>query len=162
VTHASEKFGSAALAFRSVLEEASVSPQPVARGLRNAVAAAYLSAALIPRPQIADGDEDVQLERHRAPAALEASLRRRLGRHDEFIDVFDPTESTTADAPIRRTLAGELVEIYEDLGMALDLLEAAHNRPSALWDVVFDFESHWGKHAVDVLRPLHHLALQGI
>lgn len=64
--------------------------------------------------------------------------------------------------PIRRTLAGELCEIYDDLGVALALLEIddRDGGTDALWDIREAFEMYWGKHAVDVLRPLHHLALE--
>jgi hypothetical protein len=154
------EFRAAAEHFRTTMEEttASLPGQWSARRLRNAVARVYLAAALLPRVDAGDSD----LEPRRAPtaSALEAALRQRLGAADTFTDVWDPTEPDSSD-PIARTLSGELVEIYDDLGEALVLLdEAAAGRPDLLWDVWFAFETHWGKHAIDVLRPLHHLALR--
>jgi hypothetical protein len=151
----------AATAFRAAVEEAAApsgSEWP-ARRLRNAVARVYMAAALLPRVPPATEDYALPAVDRTASVAIEDGLRRRFGCFDTFVDVWDPTEGA-ADDPIQRTLAGELVEIYDDLREALAWLEAAPAASDILWDVGYAFEIHWGKHAVDVLRPLHHLALR--
>jgi Domain of unknown function (DUF5063) len=154
------EFGRAAELFRSEIEGADEAEPGAsyARRLRNALARVYLAAVLLGRPAFVDGEDapgvDVTQSSH-----LEQAVRARLGPADTFLDVWDPTEPIAGD-PIQRTLAGELVEIYGDLGVALSLL--AEERPGALWDIAEAFEGHWGKHAVDVLRPLHHLAHLGV
>ena len=154
------EFGRAAKLFRSEIEGADVAEAGAsyARRLRNSLARVYLAAVLLDRPAFVDGEDAPGVDVTQG-LDLEKAVRARLGSADTFLDVWDPTEATTGD-PIERTLAGELVEIYEDLGVALALL--AEERPGALWDIAEAFEGHWGKHAVDVLRPLHHLAHLGV
>ena len=152
------EFRTAAERFRQAVEDAAASPPGglSARRLRNAVARLYLAAALLPRVALDEPAGKEPTPAQRQSDALEAALRDRFGPADTFVAVSDPTRAE-ADDPVRRTLAGELVEIYEDVGDALALLDAGGG-PEALWDIGFAFETHWGKHAVDVLRPLHQLA----
>jgi hypothetical protein len=156
------EFRQAAEAYRAAVEAAKDS-QPgsaYARRLRNAVARVYLAAALLDRGDFIESDADAPGIDTTRSSDLQAAVRSRFGSADEFVDVWDPTEPEEGD-PIRRSLAQELVEIYEDLGVALALL-AAQERRGPVWDVAETFEHHWGKHAVDVLRPLHHLARFGV
>lgn len=80
---------------------------------------------------------------------------------DTFVDLWDPTDRRGPVETIERSLAQELVEIDEDLAASIIWLEDAPS-PDLLWDAWFAFEEHWGKHAVDVLRPLHHIARGGV
>jgi hypothetical protein len=54
------------------------------------------------------------------------------------------------------SLPRELGELYDGLGRALALLQLAG--PRELAQLRREFEAHWGRHAVNVLRPLHDLA----
>jgi hypothetical protein len=157
-----EEFRQAAEAYRAVIEDAREAEggAAYARRLRNAVARVYLAAALIGQPNFSDADADPPDAETSRSRELEDAIRGRFGPADEFVDVWDPTEPDDRD-PIRRSLAQELVEIYEDLGVGLALL-ASQERAEPLWDIAWSFEQHWGKHAVDLLRPLHHLAILGV
>jgi hypothetical protein len=130
-----EDFRRAATAFRDAIEEPGETPQ-FARRARNAVARTYLAAAVLPAGEVTV-DDAVTLD---------------VAVHD------DELERTVAASLSHQgaDLAGELLDLYDDLGRALALLERA--APEALWDVRFDFESRWGSRAVDVLEPLHRLA----
>jgi Domain of unknown function (DUF5063) len=156
------EFQQAAEAYRAAVEAAKDSQPgaPYARRLRNAVARVYLAAALLDRPELDESADDPPAIDTTRSRDLEAAVRSRFGSADEFLDVWDPTEPDARD-PIRRSLAQELVEIYEELGVALALLTTRDGR-GGLWDIAESFEQHWGKHAVDVLRPLHHLTRLGV
>ena len=130
-----EEFRRAAASFRATIESAGETAE-FPRRVRNAVSRAYLAAVFLPAGDVtADELGAVEVAPH------DEALERRLAA----------TVESDADA-----LAEELLAIYDDLGRALALLDRA--APEALWDVRFDFESHWGSHAVNVLRPLHRLA----
>jgi hypothetical protein len=157
-----DEFRQAAEAYRAAIEAAkdALPGAAYARRVRNAVARVYLAAALLDRTDFITSDDDPPGIDTTQSSDLEAAVRSRFGSADEFLDVWDPTEPDEGD-PIRRSLAQELMEIYGDLGVALALL-AAEERRGPVWDIADTFENHWGKHAVDVLRPLHHVARFGV
>jgi len=154
-------FQQAAENYRAAIEAAKDSEPGAsfARRLRNAVASVYLAAALLDSGDLFDEDDAPDIDTTRS-SELESAVRSRFGPADTFWEVWDPTELDESD-PSCGTLAGELVEIYEDLGVALALL-AMPERRGALWDITEGFADHWGEHAVNVLRPLHQLARYGI
>ena len=155
-------FLEAARGFRSALASQEMETGEFARRLRNAVARVYLAAARLPRGGSVMTDDTPSLKADRAYSrALERSVRDRLGHADTFVDVWDPTDRDRRAKPIERSLAEELVEIDEDLARSVSWLEETQ-QPDALWHTWFAFEEHWGKHAVDVLRPLHHIARGGV
>lgn len=154
-------FVEAARGFRSAVANEEEGLDQFARRLRNAVARVYLAAARLPRGGSVTSDEIPDMTADRAYShELEARIGARLGPADTFVDVWDPTERGRT-RPIQRSLAQELVEIDEDLARSVSWLEEPRP-PDALWHVWFAFEEHWGKHAVDVLRPLHHIARGGV
>jgi hypothetical protein len=130
-----EDFRRAAASFRQTIE-APGETADFARRARNAVARAYLAAVFLPAGEVTP-DELGELEVTPRDETLERRVAAAVERGGD-------------------DLARALLEIYDDLGRALALLDRA--APEALWDVRFDFESRWGSHAVNVLRPLHRLA----
>jgi hypothetical protein len=131
-----EDFRRAAEGFRAAIEEPAETPPRFARRARNAVARTYLAAVFLPAGEVT-ADEAGELDVARHDAELERRVAASLPREGD-------------------ALAVELLELYDDLGRALALLDRA--APEALWDVRFEFESHWGSLAVNVLEPLHRLA----
>jgi hypothetical protein len=147
-----ESFRSAAEAYCRTLESAETVPE-FARRARNAAAKVYLAAAFLPKGDA--GAEAVSRPpvRQRETADLERGVAAALGREAYTVsDAFDAEPR----APTMGSLSLELGEIYDDLGRALALLE--RGGADDLRQVRCDFEEHWGRHAVEVLRPLHHLA----
>ena len=87
--------------------------------------------------------------------AIFESLTDTLGELDLYWEVFDPT-ALGDDDPMTATLSDDLADIYRDLRRGLGL--PGSPLPSrAVWDWRFDFESHWGHHAIDALRTMHAL-----
>jgi hypothetical protein len=154
-------FLEAARGFRSALASEETDRDEFARRLRNAVARVYLAATGLPRGGSVSGDTPTLGADQDHSRELELRTRARLGPADTFVDVWDPTQRDARPETIERSLAQELVEIDEDLARCVVWLEEPH-RPDTLWDVWCAFEEHWGKHAVDVLRPLHQIARGGV
>jgi hypothetical protein len=153
-----EQFATAARRYRVALRADEPDVVSWTRGVRNAVAQLYLAAALLPSgastddsgpPDRSSSDEDQNL--------LAADLEARLGENDPYREIWDPTEALDTDSePIECFISRDLAEIDGDVHEALGWLEQPH--ADLLWDLRFAFEQHWGKHAVDVLRPLHVVA----
>jgi hypothetical protein len=81
-------------------------------------------------------------------------LREKLGEVDRYWLVFDPTEN---EAPVQGSLAIDISEIYQDLQESLHLMDDG-KIPEAdlLWQLRFDFRSHWGRHLLGALTAIHH------
>lgn len=62
--------------------------------------------------------------------------------------------------PFIGDLGDDLVDIWGDLVTGLRSLQGGATADDVLWQWKFDFESHWGQHAVDALRLLHALKYQ--
>jgi hypothetical protein len=157
------EFLAAARAFRAALAAEDVPELEFARTVRNTLARAYLEAALLGPPLAVTADADAPDRRPEgsASSALRERLAARFGEHDVFVDVFDPSRLVDEDTtPIQGTLSSQLVDLDEDLAEAIAWLE--EDAPDAAWQVRFDFEQHWGSHAVACLRPLHQMAVYGV
>ncbi|WP_162260301.1 DUF5063 domain-containing protein [Nocardioides sp. Root190] len=66
---------------------------------------------------------------------------------------FDPDESDTGIG----SLCDDLADIWRDLVAGLRALSGGTSADEVAWQWKYDFESHWGHHAVDALRVLHAL-----
>ena len=102
----------------------------------------------------------------RARIATSSSARPRwsstkdLQRHavicsrDVYWLVFDPFDHEDTE-PVCGSLNDDLLDVYFDVHRGLALWNAGH-RDAAVWHWRFDFDSHWGAHAIQALGALHH------
>ncbi len=154
--HPVERFRRAAKELRAAVRSEEPDLHEWTRRVRNGVARACLAAALLPHGPVtnarrpggaSDANED----------ALAAHLAERLGDADAYVELSDGTDSLDSDLLARAGwISRGLAEIDADLATALEWISSPHD--DLLWDLRFAFENHWGRHAVDVLRPLHTLA----
>src|SRR6185503_16752116 len=83
-------------------------------------------------------------------------LRRGLRlpvRH--YADYFDPTTvPPAADEVVEGDLANDIAEVFDDVSRGLALFDQGRI-PDALWEWIFGFQSHWGRHATVAIRVLH-------
>lgn len=77
---------------------------------------------------------------------------RGFDDHDMYWLVLDPYRR---EAPVAGSLSDDLIEIYREIRDGLALWDTSH-AADAIWAWRFGFESHWGTHAIDALRALHH------
>ena len=81
--------------------------------------------------------------------SIETMLREKLGKVNEYWEVFDPTQK---EELVCGHLSIDIVEIYFDLREALHLLETDVAREDVYFDWRFSFRSHWSRHAVSALK----------
>ena len=67
--------------------------------------------------------------------------------------VFDPGEKEEA---LEMRLSLDIAEIYDDLKHGLELAESSAQRADVHWTWREDFRQHWGRHALNALRAIHH------
>ena len=73
--------------------------------------------------------------------------------HDVYWEVFDPYDHEHTD-PVAGSLADDVLDVYRDIRPGLTLWDASQKQ-NAIWEWRFNFDTHWGDHAVDALRALH-------
>ena len=92
---------------------------------------------------------------HEAWERLYHRLQEELGDWDVYRQVFNPVRDTEA---IPGSLADDIADVYRDLNKGVALLKRAQSEPEeAIWEWRIGFDSHWGKHAIDMLRAIHFL-----
>jgi hypothetical protein len=69
-------------------------------------------------------------------------------------EVFDPTV-VPPEEPVVGDVADDIADVYRDVVTGLRLFDAGLF-DDALWEWGFGFRSHWGKHATDAIRAIHH------
>ncbi|PGK51646.1 hypothetical protein CN918_28030 [Priestia megaterium] len=74
-----------------------------------------------------------------------------LGEYDIYWNIYEPYRH---EEPINGSLVDDLLDIYRDVKVGTILYEKTDKR-EANWYWKFNFEIHWGKHAVNGLRVLH-------
>ena len=133
-----EHFRQAAEALCAVIDNSrDKDPRSFARRARNGVAGVYLAAANLPRTSVS-GETLQPVREPRRSDELATAIRDLLGADETFV-------------------GGALIEIYDDLKEALRVLDTSPEAGAR--EIGYRFENHWSTHAVDVLRPLHHLAV---
>lgn len=115
----------------------------------------HLLSALIRLLCAADGlaqseirflDEDVETQVE-LPEAV-----KRIPEDLVFQVVFDPLDPKSLCAS---SLKDALGDIYESLKSGLEALDGGRaNRDVVLWEWKLDYETHWGRHLLDVIRFL--------
>ncbi len=87
---------------------------------------------------------------------LASALHEKLGELDAYWLVFDPA---TAERPVAASISDDVADVYLDL-KAVERERGAIS-DDALWEWIFAFQSHWGRHAVSALAAIHPLVHAG-
>ncbi|WP_100488345.1 DUF5063 domain-containing protein [Sporolactobacillus pectinivorans] len=77
----------------------------------------------------------------------------KIKKYDTYWEVFNPYQP---DEPIQGSLTDDISDIYHDLKEGISLYEQKKYK-EAVWHWKFNFEMHWGAHAIDAMRALHYL-----
>jgi hypothetical protein len=111
-------------------------------------------------PDLAPADDNAPSSAltHDEWAALFSDLSSQLGEYARYWEVYDPIRPEPDD-PTAGNLADDLADIYRDLRDSLVGWRhwEAEQRQNALWPWRFNFQGHWGAHAVDAARAIHWL-----
>jgi hypothetical protein len=113
----------------------------------------YAEALALPQPW----SERVAAQPAELPVFLEARLnqvRLRAGAIalQHYSEIYSPT--VPPEPPRVGELADDLVAIYRDVALGLDLHERGRV-DDALWEWGFGFQARWGQHASSAIRALH-------
>lgn len=145
-TRETAAFADQAHQFCAFIERASASP------LAERVTAArlrlldlYTAGCSLPRVAPPEGFEA-------GPSTARPDGWAGFDRFEVYWEVFDPYVD---EAPVAGELSDDLLDVYFDVKRGLDLWQSNAPRTAAIWQWRFDFDHHWGDHAVDALRALH-------
>ena len=86
----------------------------------------------------------------------EIALRNKLGKHNDYLEVFDPNISIS-DTPISSCISENLSDIYQDIkdfitAYRIGTVEIMND---ALWECRQNFEQYWGQKILNSLRAIH-------
>ena len=100
------------------------------------------------------GEVDAPEISHKNWSARYASINALLGSRGEYwttMDVQAAEEPEVVNLPI----ADDLADIWRDLRGGLDLEAIGGDIADVVWEWRFNYETHWGSHAVEALRAVH-------
>jgi len=103
------------------------------------------------------GLPEVEPEKNNVMKRQPTKVSNLFGKKDVYWEIANPFEP---EEPVCGTLSEDLASIYDDLRHGSDLLIRGHLN-EALWHWRFSFRNHWSYHAVDALRVLNQLAMDG-
>jgi hypothetical protein len=91
--------------------------------------------------------------------AVTGPISEKLGKHDFYLLVFDPTDHEDTDRPVGSSISGDLADIYVDVKRGLLAFQQPESYATGdvLWTWKFNFIHHWGRHLADAQRTLFFL-----
>ncbi|RIH82849.1 hypothetical protein Mterra_02512 [Calidithermus terrae] len=159
-------FAELASEFCRFVEEETLPARGFAQRLHHLLSGLYLGALELPhtdvlfKPGAADAEvpyteaEDrTGQELYQQTGRVAARLTEHLGEIDHYLEVFDPYETSNAET-VGGSLVDDISDIYRDLLAGLRQWERGESG-AALWEWRFNFEVHWGEHAISAIRAIH-------
>ena len=113
---------------------------------RERLLALYCAALALPHAW------EIHADHEGSPSRVAAAVTPGVcGKHDFYWEVFDPYVD---DGLVAGSLCDDFGDIARDLEGGMVHWNAGEPQ-TALWKWSFNFDTHWGDHAVDALRALH-------
>src|SRR6056297_1225541 len=116
----------------------------------------YYKATLLPKFHSVFDAENEKFVTEEEWDFIHQSVKKRLGYHDEYREVFDPltheqVEQSTA------SIADNLADIYQDIKNFISLYHVSTEEimNDALWECQMNFEDFWGQKLVNALKAIH-------
>lgn len=80
-----------------------------------------------------------------------------LNQNLYYWHVFDPTDEADTK-PVCGDLLDDISDIYKDLKYSISTFDIGtdESRENAIWQLKFDFETHWGNHCINALYAVHY------
>jgi hypothetical protein len=117
-----------------------------------AVAELYAAALQLPHTEPSDRDAPEMPQEDRSRLMTE-TVETAGGDSIYYSFVFHPLEPNAE--PVGGSLADDLASIYEDLYGGSALLAAGGAVEDVIWSWRFNFQTHWGRHALGALQALN-------
>lgn len=129
---------------------------------RKILAVIYLKMSLLPAFETIFDDENEKFVTEEDWDFIQASVRRKLGFHDEYREVFDPLtheqlEQSTA------SISDNMADLYQDLKNFVTLFNVGTEEimNDALWECQLNFEEFWGQKLLNALKAIHNILFSG-
>ena len=118
----------------------------------------YLKALLLPELESVLDEESEKFVTEEDYETIRTQVVNKLGRHDDYEEVFDPVRQET-EGPVSRFISEDLADIYQDLKDFLMLYRIGNEdlMNDGLWVCLNNFETYWGQRLVNVLRAVHNV-----
>jgi hypothetical protein len=152
-----QEFAVLAQAYCLALEELPVTGKNALSAIRNALLPLYTAALALPEASGAQFN-DIPTQPHLLEvqkARVLAQLKTALPV-DIYWQVYHPF-TERSEEPVCGSLFDDLLDVWLDLKPGLEVLSTSPESWSAdvYWDWKFNFETHWGTHAIDALSVIH-------
>jgi hypothetical protein len=147
-----ETFAAEARIFCNWATGADGTPMTVASAVRR-VSSVYAAALNLPPPfteSTSTASREFELP---SDAVQPVAIRAAELPLQVYWEIYDPLEEPRGE-PVIGSVADDIGDIYLDVARGLLAFDSG-DRDEALWEWGFGFQSHWGRHAVDVIRALH-------
>lgn len=118
----------------------------------------YLKATLLPGEESDEADNLESYVTEEQYEYLRAMIAKKLGRGDDYLEVFDP-DMAYSEAPLAASISEGLADIYQDIRDLLEIYRIGNEELSqaAIARCRHNFVTYWGQKLVNVMRPLHAL-----
>ncbi|WP_254510861.1 DUF5063 domain-containing protein [Anatilimnocola floriformis] len=115
------------------------------------IARLYGAGVCLPCPESGDiQEEPYRVTRDEWQTVYARSAKLQL----DFYNTCEPILDVEPEYMVG-SLSDDIADIYRDVCTGLRLFRAGH-RNEAAWEWEFNFRAHWGTHAADAIRVLHH------
>ena len=152
-----EQFQVVACEYLHLIENCfSISRRQLIEGAHRTLGDLYRLGSLLPNVDPDSDEITTDQVNHDQWSNIYVQLRAKLADVDVYWMVFDPADRNDNEA-IQNTLSNDLSDIYQDIKSNVPSNESTSFDNNMLWALRFQYEHHWGHHAVDALTVLHSL-----
>ncbi|MGC3992924.1 MAG: DUF5063 domain-containing protein [Propionicimonas sp.] len=136
--------------------EPSVAERPSVNRVRVAVAEVLAAGWRPPAVEPATGEFEVPEISHAEWRRVFAVVQEWIGE-SEYYSTNQVLRGRGTRTVTVGSVADDLADIWRDLRSSLEAERHDMSWRDAVWQARFDLETHWGTHALEVLRALHSL-----
>ncbi len=122
----------------------------------------YLKGSLLPKLEPNFDDENEKFVTEEDWDFIHQSVKRKLGFHDEYRDVYDPLTHEQIEQS-SASISDNLADIYQDLKNFIGLYNIGTEEimNDALWECQMNFEEFWGQKLLSALKAIHTVSFSG-
>jgi len=151
-TQFSDQFFVLAQAFLGLISDEGISSAELLGRLQKSLPELYRSALDLAEADPTD-EPDIDRLSHEQWNELFTRIKAKIGGWVYYQEMFDPYDFSES-SPIVGDLADDLADIYRDLVNGVALWNLGRYA-DAIWTWKFNFQIHWGEHALGALRAIH-------
>ncbi|PLX22949.1 MAG: DUF5063 domain-containing protein [Marinilabiliales bacterium] len=122
----------------------------------------YLKMSLLPKFEAIFEDENERFVTEEDWDFIHESVKRKLGFHDEYREVFDPVTHEQVEQSTA-SVSDNIADIYQDLKNFISLYNIGNEEMmnDAIWECQLNFEEFWGQKLLNGLKAIHSVLFSG-